>query len=370
MERPIAVKRLLLGLLGLALLPSTASAAPSIDYRCAPGGLHSCDGWYRVPVEVTWIYNTGDSQPFGGDCVDWTSKTFTADTRGTDLSCDVWNPLNHAQKAGDGMTIHIDKTGPKITGPGLRRAPDSGAWFNRPVGFAFTGQDATSGIESCTGGTYDGPDGAGVGLNGSCRDVAGNVTSGVFTINYDATPPPSPNVSVMPGNKRVALRWDSSQYVAEVVRKSTASAAAVIYRGGGGRFTDRGLRNGHRYRYVVTLIDQAGNRTADAASAVPTTSRLLLPADGARLKSPPELVWKRVKHASYYNAQLLFRGRKVLTRWPVTNHLQLTKRWHSLGRRHHLARGRYCWFVWPGYGPRHELNYGSLLGSSCFRITR
>jgi len=322
-----------------------------------------------VPVEVTWIYNTGDSQPYGGDCFDWTQKTFTADTRGMDLSCDVWNPMNHAQKASDGVTIHIDKTPPNVTGPGLGRLPDAGDWFNHPVAFGFTGQDATSGIQSCAAGTYSGPDGAGVGVGGSCRDVAGNVTERTFTINYDATPPPKPDVSVLPGNHRVRLTWDSSQYVAEVVRLSKASAQAVVYRGATGRFTDRKLRNGRRYRYRVTLTDQAGNTSADRTSAVPTRSKLLLPADGARLSSAPELVWKAVRRANYYNAQLLHLGRKVLTRWPVTNRLQLTERWNSLGTSHRLGRGRYCWYVWPGYGPRRDHDYGRLLGSSCFRIT-
>jgi hypothetical protein len=364
------LKRLLLVATAATLaFAGVASANPSIDYRCTPGGLHSCGGWYRVPVELTWIYNTGDSQPYAGDCFNWTTKTFSADTTGTDLSCDVWNPANHVQKASDGTTIHIDKTAPKISGPGLGRPPDSGDWFNHPVAFGFTGQDATSGIASCTGGTYGGPDGAGVSVTGSCRDVAGNVTSGAFTINYDATPPPEPDVSVLPGNHRVTLTWNSSGYVAEVVRLSQASAPAVVFRGASGRVTDSKLRNGRRYRYQVTLIDQAGNTAADLTSAVPTSSKLLLPANGAHLTSPPELVWKPVKRANYYNAQLLHRGRKVLTRWPVTNSLQLQERWRSLGRRHHLAKGRYCWYVWPGFGPRRDRDYGRLLGSSCFRIT-
>ena len=196
------------------------------------------------------------------------------------------------------------------------------------------------------------------------------MTARAFTLNYDATPPPKPEVSVLPGNRRVALTWPSSQYVAEVVRLKAASAQSVVYRGAGGRFVDRRLRNGRRYRYAVTLIDQAGNSASDRVSAVPTRSRLLLPADGAHLRTAPELVWKRVKHARYYNAQLIFRGRKVLTRWPVTNRLQLDERWNSLGRSHRLAKGRYCWYVWPGFGKRHLHNYGHVLGRSCFRITR
>jgi hypothetical protein len=365
------VKRLVLAVAAALAIPSAGQAAiPSLTYRCNPGATGSCAAWYRGPVEVTWVYNTGDAEPIAGDCTNWTKKTFSADTKNTTLSCHVRDPANHADTASTGVTIRIDRTAPTITGPGLARPPDSGQWFNHPVGFGFAGTDATSGIESCTGGTYGGPDGAGVSFSGTCRDVAGNVTSGAFTINYDATPPPAAAVSVLPGNRRVALRWESSQYMAEVVRVGAASLRAVIYSGGGERFTDRGLRNGRRYRYVVTLIDQAGNRTSDATSAVPTKSRLLMPANGARLSSAPELVWKRVKRARYYNAQLVLRGRKVLTRWPVRNRLQLRERWHSEGRRHRLVRGRYCWYVWPGYGPRRLRNYGELLGRSCFRITR
>jgi hypothetical protein len=365
------MKRLLLAAVGLAVvIPAAEAAIPSLSYRCTPGGTNDCSGWYRVPVEVTWIYNTGDAEPIDGDCTNWTKKTFSTDTKGLQLTCQVRDPANHSDTASTGTTVHIDRTAPTVTGPGLGRPPDSGDWFNHPVAFGFTGQDATSGIASCTGGTYGGPDGAGVSVTGSCRDVAGNVRDGAFTINYDATPPPDPDVSVLPGNHRVRLTWDSSLYVAEVVRLSNSSAQTVVYRGATGRFIDRRLKNGRRYRYRVTLTDQAGNTSAARTSAVPTSSKLLLPANGAHLTSPPELVWKPVRRASYFNAQLLHRGRKVLTRWPVTNRLQLTERWNSLGTSHRLGRGRYCWYVWPGYGPRHDRHYGRLLGSSCFRITR
>jgi hypothetical protein len=109
-------------------------------------------------------------------------------------------------------------------------------------------------------------------------------------------------VNVLPGNHRVRLTWDSSQYVAEVVRLSKASAQAVVYRGATGRFTDRKLRNGRRYRYRVTLTDQAGNTSADR------TKRRAHPLQAAAARrrraaqSAPELVWKPVRRANYYNA--------------------------------------------------------------------
>ena len=357
---------LLPALFAAALLPSPAYAVPpTLTYDCDPAP-DDCSGWFRTAVELRWDWPQLTADPSAGNCG---KQTFTGDTKGTSVHCEVKDQAS-GDTTGRTVVIHVDRTGPKVAGPGLARPPDSGDWFNHPVAFGFTGTDATSGIASCSGGTYSGPDGAGVTLGGSCRDVAGNVTEGAFTINYDTAPPPQPDVSVMPGNRRVTLTWDSSQYLAEVARTATASSAAVVYRGGGGRFVDGGLRNGRRYRYVVTLIDQAGNRASDAASAVPTKSRLLLPADGAHLSSPPELVWKPVKRASYYNAQLLHRGRKVLSRWPVTNHLQLHERWSSLGRTHHLTRGRYCWYVWAGFGARRLHRYSHVLGKSCFRMTR
>ncbi len=357
------MKRLLLVLVGLTLLPSIAHAVPpTLTYDCDPAP-NDCSGWFRDPVILKWDWPQLTADPSAGNC---NKQTFTADTKGTVVHCEVKDQAS-GDTTGRSVTIHIDRTAPTITGPGLARPPDYGNWFNHPVAFGFTGSDATSKIQACTGGTYGGPDGAGVSISGSCRDVAGNVKSGAFAINYDATPPPNPGVSALPGNRRVAVRWESSQYAAEVVRVR-AGSQKVVYRGAGERFTDRRLRNGRHYRYVVTLIDQAGNTSSDATSAVPTRSPLLLPADGAHLTSPPELVWKPKKRASYYNVQMRFRGRKVLTKWPVQTHLQLHERWRSLGSAHHLAQGRYCWYVWPGYGPRRARRYGELMDVSCFRI--
>ena len=361
------MKRLVLALCVLALVPSAASAAPpALTYKCSPAP-DNCNAWYRTQVGIVWDWDNTTAEESGGNCHD---QTFTADTKGTNVFCRVSDRMAPGDFTGRTATIRIDRTEPSITGPGLARPTDNGDWFNHPVAFNFAGQDATSGLESCTGGTYGGPDGIGVSVSGSCRDVAGNVNTGSFAINYDATPPPSPDVEVLPGARRVRLTWESSQYLTEVVRVSNASAQTLLYRGAGERFVDKRLRNGHRYRYVVTLIDQAGNRSANKTSAVPTNSPLLMPADGAHLNHPPELVWKRVKRADYYNAQLHFRNRKVLTRWPKTNRLQLHKRWRSLGSRHRLHRGLYCWYVWPGYGPRRLQKYGKVLDRSCFRITR
>ena len=349
----------------LALAGVAQAVPPSLSYDCDPAP-DNCGGWFRVPVVLEWGYDDTVVDVSGGNC---SKQTFTSDTQSTKVYCEVRDEMS-GDISGRTVTIRVDRTAPSITGPGLGRPPDRNDWFNHPVAFQFTGQDATSGIDSCTGGTYGGSDGAGVNISGSCRDVAGNVTSGALAHNYDATTPPKPTVAVLPGDHRVAISWSSAQNEAEIVRIGRASSQALVYRGVTEKFTDRHLRNGRRYRYRVTLIDPAGNRSSAAMSAVPTDSPLLLPANGAHVRSAPMLAWKRVKHAHYYNAQLLRGSRKVLSRWPHTTHLQLRERWRFQGRLHRLVRGHYCWYVWPGFGPRSKRNYGRVLGKSCFTVTR
>jgi len=266
--------------------------------------------------------------------------------------------------------IGIDRT-PPLLAPRTNRPPDYAGWFNHPVGFRFHGQDAVSGVRSCSSGTYGGPDGTGVIVRGSCRDVAGNVAVGSFRLNYDATPPIAPKVNATPGNRKVALRWSAPGAVsALIVRWRAGVAPKLIFSGGGSKYTDRHLKNERRYHYGVLVLDRAGNRTGNRLSAVPTASKLLFPARGARVRRPPRLVWKRVRRADYYNVQLYRKGRKVLSRWPRRAALQLRKRWRYGGKRRRLAPGRYRWYVWPGYGRRSASRYGRLLGKSHFTVVR
>ena len=66
-----------------------------------------------------------------------------------------------------------------------------------------------------------------------------------------------------------------------------------------------------------------------------------------------------MRRARYYNAQLLRRGHKILTRWP---------RGAAAAARTSSSPARYCWYVWPGFGKRSEHRYGDLLGKSCFTV--
>jgi hypothetical protein len=267
--------------------------------------------------------------------------------------------------------IGIDRTPPQLVALAPDRPADYNGWFNRPVALKFQAVDQTSGVASCSSTSYGGPDGLGVAISGSCTDVAGNTASGSFPLNYDATPPERPAVEATPGNKRVAVAWSPSPGAeAEVVRIPKRGAPKLLYRGPDASFTDRKLRNGRRYRYRVTLIDQAGNWSANNASAVPTASPLLRPANGAHVRGAPLLMWKRVKRASYYNAQLVRAGTKILSSWPRKPRLQLRRRWRFNHRVRRLMPGRYCWYVWPGLGARSERRYGRRLGKSCFIVVR
>jgi hypothetical protein len=84
-----------------------------------------------------------------------------------------------------------DATAPTGVTGAPDRSADNNGWYNAPVGIAFTGADATSGIDSCTTVPYAGPDGSGLTESGSCTDAAGNTSDSAISaaFDYDATAP-------------------------------------------------------------------------------------------------------------------------------------------------------------------------------------
>ena len=350
-----------------------ASAAPPVlTFDCSPAPA-DCKGWFRSSVTVRWGWFTGTTEYFAGECLPSPNPwvTFVSDTAGRETWCEVRDTAT-GDRTKHTIVLQIDKTAPTVTAA-TDRPPDYGGWFNHPVNVSFNGTDATSGVASCASSPYAGPDGAGVRVAGTCQDVAGNVGVGSLPLNYDATPPPAPVVDSLPGNKSVALEWSTSpDSQAEVARVDGDAPPVVVYRGPGGTFGDRSLKNGRRYRYDVSLIDQAGNRAVGTTSTVPTSSNLLVPPRGSRIPAVarPQLIWKPVRNASYYNVQI-FRGRnKVLSTWPRQTMLRLKRRWRFGGKQYRLVPGKYCWYVWPGKGRRSKRDYGKRLGKSCFRIVR
>jgi hypothetical protein len=226
------------------------------------------------------------------------------------------------------------------------------------------------------------------------RDASGNETARQARLTVLLKPPPGtpplpvppaakppPDVgrlAATPGNHSVRLTWDMPTGVdhvevtrwASATRKLSAESPGVlVYTGTGRSYVDRGLTNGVEYRYVITTVDAAGNKSAGRPIVVvPRRDLLRSPKNGQRLRKPPRLVWEADRKASYYNAQLIRDGEKILSVWPRKPRYTLRKRWRFSGRTYSLKPGIYHWYVWPGYGPRSDVTYGELLGTRMFEI--
>jgi len=325
-------------------------------------GTLGANGWYRSNVTINWTV-IGAETSTGCNAV-----TLIADTAGTKITCSATSGGDETTKT---VTIKLDKTPPSAT-PVAARPPDANGWYNQPLAIAFSGADATSGLEGCTSAQYAGPDNASASVAGSCRDLAGNSTPVSFGFKYDATAPSLFAVTAKRGNRSAEVAWrkSSDTKIVEILRAPGRGGAgeSVVYRGSAAAvYRDTGLVVGRKYEYRVAGLDEAGNRAERKADVV-ATGPLLSPAPGARVKAPPYLAWTAVKKASYYNVQLV-RGRKVLSAWPTRPGFRLRRAWSYNGRRYRLRPGVYRWYVWPGRGKITAGHYGRLLGSSTFVVT-
>ena len=149
-----------------------------------PGRTPDSNGWYNHALVVTF---TGTDATSGVDtCVD--PQTYSGPD---DPNASVGGSCR--DRAGNttvqSFGLSYDATGPVVTAT-PSRAPDSNGWYNHALTVAFSGTDATSGLESCVDPQgYSGPDNANASVPGSCRDRAGNVTVNTFSLSYDATAP-------------------------------------------------------------------------------------------------------------------------------------------------------------------------------------
>ena len=324
------------------------------------------NGWYRAPVAVSFA---GDDAISGiASCTSTTyarPDSVSAAVQGTctDVAGHVSAPLSYP--------LRYDATGPDVKSAKPSRKPDRGRWYKRPVTWRFTGEDALSGLLECPRVRYAGPDGPQVRVIGACVDKAGNVTGRGFSFRYDATPPERPAVRPIARDRAVKLRIRTARDVRRItiVRAPGRGGTrdSTVYRGRPRSFTDVHVLNGKRYRYRVTALDAAANRSRRRVSAV-AGPRLLAPADGATLSAPPLLRWTPVRGADYYNVQLRRNGRKVLSRWPTKAEYQLQPRWRFEGRFRHFRPATYRWHVWPGFGRRSAAVYGSRIGSRSFVV--
>jgi hypothetical protein len=272
-------------------------------------------------------------------------------------------PRQGGQHRGGTFALRYDSTPPSITGGTPDRAPDANGWYNHSLLVTFAGTDAASGIAACDAPAYDKPDAAAATLTGQCRDNAGNVSAPAsFAFKFDSTPPKLTDLALSSLDRTVGMTWKLSTDVArlQIVRIGGGSKAAVtVYTGKRETaFSDRKVRNGKRYSYVLTAFDAAGNAATLKGLATPS-SPLLAPRATSRVRGGTTLRWRAVPKASYYNVQVWLDGKKRLTLWLAVPSLRLTN----------LPAGNYTWFVWPGVGPRSQHRYGALLGKSTFVAT-
>jgi hypothetical protein len=330
--------------------PPSVSAAPA---RAADAG-----DWYNHPVDVAF---SGTDALSGLDSC--TSGSYSGPDNGSATvagSC--------RDKAGNTaaatFALRYDSTPPSITGGTPDRPPDANGWYNHHLVVTFAGADATSGIAACDAPAYDKPDDPTATVTGRCRDNAGNQSPPAsFPFKFDSTPPKVSGLALSSLDRSIALTWKASSDVAtvKIVRTGGGSAAPVtVYDGKRTTaYDDKGVRNGDHYSYVLTAFDAAGNAATLKGLATPSAS-LLAPRESSRVRGDATLRWRAVPKASYYNVQLWFRGKKLLTTWPAGPSFRLP----------HLRPGRYTWFVWPGLGPRSQHRYGKLIGKSTFVVTR
>jgi hypothetical protein len=321
-------------------------------------------GWYRGSVTLSWL--VVDPESIILSTTGCGTQTFTTDTPGTPVTCSA---TSDGGTQNGTVKIKLDKTAPAVSATAAR-VPDMNGWYNRPITFSFSGTDLTSGIASCSPPShYGGPDISAAAVVGSCADVAGNVGNATVPFKYDATAPTLFAVTAKLGNRSAHVSWRKSTdtQIVEVLRAPgrRGEGETVVYRGAATGYRDTGLVVGRKYEYRVDAIDQAANRSTKEIELV-ATGPLLSPAPAARVTSPPRLVWISVRRASFYNVQLFFRGRKVLSAWPARPSFRLRRTWTYDGHRYRLRPGAYRWYVWPWFG---RTRYGRLLGSSTFVVS-
>ena len=168
--------------LPLLVFAPSAGAAP-LTVSCNGGGCSP--DWYKTSVTVAFAWDpTGVTQTQNCD-----TNTVSSDTANWSRTCIV--TYSNGSSSQLGVTIKKDATPPTVSGGSPSRAPDSNGWYNHPVGINFNGSDATSGIASCSGPSYGGPDTGSASFSGTCTDNAGNTSAPASfgPIKYDATAP-------------------------------------------------------------------------------------------------------------------------------------------------------------------------------------
>lgn len=353
---------------------------PSADARPKRGP--DSNGWYNHGLTVE--FSGGDALSGLAGCS--ADRVYSGPDSGVvTITGGCTDGAGNTRSASFGF--QYDATPPNVVAKPDRQ-PNKKGWYNRRVKVEFIGTDATSGVGSCADDvTYGGPDVRKAAISGTCTDKAANTSSAAaYELSYDAKPPGLERLRAKPRKTEIALSWQASKDADAftLTRRPglKGSRSSTLYTGGEHRFVDKKVVKGVKYLYTLTASDEAGNETVNGlrartgAGSRTTTSHsvatpaLQRPVEGARVAAPPLLDWTAVRGATYYNVQLFRNGKKVLTAWPGSTSFHLARSWRFDGRAERLTPGRYRWYVWPGFGSRAAGDFGKLVGTRTFVVTR
>jgi large repetitive protein len=329
-----------------------------------PGRATDANGWYNHAVTIGWS---------GSDATSGLAGCTPPLTYGGPDAASAAPSGSCTDQAGNvaalAFPLRYDATAPSVSAR-ADRPSDHDGWYSHPLSVQFVGNDAVSGIDSCTSASYKGPAGKDHTSTGHCSDRAGNFGSGSFAFNYDDESPTLSGFAVESREGADVVSWKSSSPddVATVSRTPRGGRPATVFRGGGAMFVDKGIKPGFEYRYSVQTADQAGNESKPLSGlALPKVLTLQSRGYVPRTAGAPVLRLPTVAGSSYYHVQLFRRGVRIYAAWPLRPQLALHSRWNWAGRSYSLTLGRYRWFAWAGFGRRSAARY-KLLGSAEFVV--
>jgi hypothetical protein len=189
-------------------------------------------------------------------------------------------------------------------------------------------------------------------------------TPAAWTWTVDTTPPAPVTLerrNISYG--RLVLTWALARGTDHVVvfRSTRAKhvASTEVYRGARTSYVESKFVNAQYHAYRILSYDKAGNVSAAVDITVPASALLLAPSDRTRLHRAPTFRWRAVKNARYYNLQLWRDGEKILSTWPRTTKLKLTRTWTYNGRRYKLKPGATSGSSGPGSAPPRRASTAS-----------
>ncbi|HEX7254567.1 MAG TPA: hypothetical protein VF236_01435, partial [Gaiellaceae bacterium] len=164
-----------------------------------PSRQPNANGWYRESLTVTF---TGSDATSGIQSCDAAKSYAGPDAASTAVAGSCRDQAGNTGAAS--FALKYDATAPQAAATPSRQ-PNAAGWYNAPLSVAFSGSDATSGLDSCPATqSYSGPDTSSAVLSGTCLDKAGNGRLASLPLKYDAT---APVTTATPARQPNAAGW-------------------------------------------------------------------------------------------------------------------------------------------------------------------